>query len=181
MIKSIPLLLIFSLSTISYPQEKPNVLFIVIDDLNDWVGVLNGHPQTKTPNMDALAKSGMLFSNAHCQAPICAPSRASVMSGLYPTKTGNYLQLQDIDIKKSNTESSQSIFLPDYFEKYGYKTMGLEKFIITGMELKPLTNMVVCLKCLDRNLRNVSNTIQNGLGNPKARKQIGVPILLKTV
>lgn len=132
MIKSVVFLLMFSLSTISYSQEKPNVLFIAIDDLNDWIGILDGHPQTKTPNIDALAKSGMLFTNAHCQAPICAPSRASVMSGLYPTTTGNYLQLQDIDIKKSNTESSNSIFLPDYFEKYGYKTMGVGKIYHDG-------------------------------------------------
>lgn len=132
MIKSVVLLLMFSLSTFSYSQENPNVLFIAIDDLNDWIGILNGHPQTKTPNIDALAKSGMLFTNAHCQAPICAPSRASVMSGLYPTTTGNYVQLQDIDIKKSNTESSKSIFLPDYFEKYGYKTMGVGKIYHDG-------------------------------------------------
>lgn len=132
MIKSVVFLLIFSLSTISFSQEKPNVLFIAIDDLNDWIGILNGHPQTKTPNIDALAKSGILFTNAHCQAPICAPSRASVMSGLYPTTTGNYVQLRDIDIKRSNKESSNSIFLPDYFEKYGYKTMGVGKIYHNG-------------------------------------------------
>ena len=51
-------------------ESKPNVLFIAIDDLNDWVGCLEGHPQVKTPNIDALAKRGVLFSNAHCQAPI---------------------------------------------------------------------------------------------------------------
>ncbi len=60
----------------------PNVLFIAIDDLNDWVGCLDGHPQVKTPNIDALAQRGTLFTNAHCQAPICNPSRTSVMTGL---------------------------------------------------------------------------------------------------
>ena len=45
---------------------KPNVLFIAIDDLNDWVGCLDGHPNTKTPNLDRLAKQGVLFENAHC-------------------------------------------------------------------------------------------------------------------
>lgn len=46
--------------------RKPNVLFIAMDDLNDWIGCLGGHPQTKTPNLDRLAKSGVLFRNAHC-------------------------------------------------------------------------------------------------------------------
>ena len=113
-------------------RNKPNVLFIAIDDLNDWIGVMNSHPQTKTPNIDALAESGMLFTNAHCQAPICGPSRASIMTGLYPTTSGNYLQLNDLDIKKSNDKVSQSIFLPDYFEQNGYKTMGVGKLYHQG-------------------------------------------------
>ena len=70
---------------------KPNVLFIAIDDLNDWVGFLDGHPQAKTPNMDRLAKRGVVFSNAHCQAPICNPSRVSLMTGTRPSTTGIYL------------------------------------------------------------------------------------------
>ncbi|WP_406683263.1 sulfatase [Seonamhaeicola sp. MEBiC1930] len=113
-------------------QDRPNVLFISIDDLNDWIGVMNGHPQAKTPNIDALANSGMLFTNAHCQAPICGPSRASIMTGLYPTTSGNYLQLSDKDIKKSNEETSKAIFLPDYFEQHGYKTMGVGKIYHQG-------------------------------------------------
>ena len=55
-------------------KPDPNVLFIVIDDLNDWVGCLGGHPQTKTPNLDRLAARGTLFRNAHCSAPACNPS-----------------------------------------------------------------------------------------------------------
>src|SRR5690606_3958417 len=55
-------------------QDRPNVLFIVVDDLNDWIGALNGHPQAKTPNLDRLAKKGVLFANAHAQAPLCNPS-----------------------------------------------------------------------------------------------------------
>ena len=69
---------------------SPNVLFIAIDDLNDWVGCLDGHPQVKTPNIDALAQRGTLFTNAHCQAPICNPSRTSIMTGLRPSTTGVY-------------------------------------------------------------------------------------------
>ena len=60
---------------------RPNFLFIPIDDLNDWIGVLGTNPNVMTPNIDALAGQGMLFENAHAQAPICGPSRASLMSG----------------------------------------------------------------------------------------------------
>ncbi len=59
-------------------QEKPNVLMIVLDDLNNYVGVMGGHPQAKTPNIDKLASEGVLFTNAHSNVPICMPSRASL-------------------------------------------------------------------------------------------------------
>lgn len=57
---------------------KPNVLMIAVDDLNDWVGYLGGHPDVKTPNLDRLAQRGLLFSNAHCAAPVCNPSRVAL-------------------------------------------------------------------------------------------------------
>ena len=72
--------------------EKQNVLFIMIDDLNDWIGCMKGHPQAYTPNMDKLASQGTLFTNAHCQGPICGPSRNSLMSGLHVHTTGVYQQ-----------------------------------------------------------------------------------------
>ncbi|MEM7602637.1 MAG: sulfatase-like hydrolase/transferase, partial [Verrucomicrobiota bacterium] len=62
-------------------NEKPNVLMIAIDDLNDWIGCLGGHPDAITPNFDALAASGRNFTNAHCSVPVCFPSRVSVISG----------------------------------------------------------------------------------------------------
>ncbi|MBF0197972.1 MAG: sulfatase-like hydrolase/transferase [Planctomycetes bacterium] len=71
-------------------SEKPNVLLISIDDLNDWIGCMDGHSQAKTPNIDRLAKRGVLFANAHCQSPVCNPSRASMMTSLYPETTGIY-------------------------------------------------------------------------------------------
>ena len=52
-------------------QQKPNILFIAIDDLNDWTDMLKGNPQAKTPHMDQLASKGMVFANAHCAAPAC--------------------------------------------------------------------------------------------------------------
>jgi arylsulfatase A-like enzyme len=51
-------------------QTSPNVLLIAIDDLNDWIGCMGGHPQAQTPNMDRLAARGVLFNNAHCQSPV---------------------------------------------------------------------------------------------------------------
>ena len=58
-------------TNLSVETKNPNVLFISIDDLNDWIGCLGGHPQAKTPNLDRLATRGTLFLNAHCQSPVC--------------------------------------------------------------------------------------------------------------
>jgi len=70
--------------------KKPNVLFIAVDDLRDWVGYLGHNPQTKTPNIDRLAKMGLAFTHSYCAAPVCNPSRAALMSGLRPFTTGVY-------------------------------------------------------------------------------------------
>ena len=70
--------------------ERPNVLMIAIDDMNDWVGCVGGHPQAKTPEIDRLAARGTVFINAHCQSPLCNPSRSSLMTGLRPSTTGIY-------------------------------------------------------------------------------------------
>jgi arylsulfatase A-like enzyme len=75
--------------------QKPNVLFIAVDDLNHWVGHLGRNPQTKTPNIDRLAKMGVTFTRAYCAAPVCNPSRAALMSGLRPGSTGVYDNGQD--------------------------------------------------------------------------------------
>jgi arylsulfatase A-like enzyme len=58
----------------AFASDRPNVLIIVVDDMNDWVGCLGGHPDVKTPNIDRLAQRGMLFTNAHVAAPVCNPS-----------------------------------------------------------------------------------------------------------
>lgn len=69
--------------------QKTNVLFIIADDLNCNLGAY-GHYLVKTPHIDKLAKEGMLFTNAFCNYPLCGPSRASLMTGLYPDQTKHY-------------------------------------------------------------------------------------------
>lgn len=71
-------------------SEKPNDLFIMCDDLNDWVEGMGGNPQAITPNIKQLAEEGILFTNAHSNDPICAPSRASLFKGIYPHSSGLY-------------------------------------------------------------------------------------------
>lgn len=103
---------------------RPNVLFIAIDDLNDWEGCLGGHPQAKTPHMDRLARHGILFENAHCQAPICMPSRTSLLTGTYPHRNGVYV------IEQKYHEApliKEAVTLPAYFKENGYRTMGCGK------------------------------------------------------
>jgi len=99
--------------------EKPNVLMIAIDDLNDWVGCL-GHQQAKTPNIDALATRGVLFTNAHCQAPICNPSRTSVMLGMRPSSTGIYVNAPWF---RTTLPNKDRVTLPQYFSQNGYQTL----------------------------------------------------------
>ncbi len=73
-------------------EQRPNVLFFVLDDLNDWVGCLGGHPQARTPNIDRLAARGVLFTNAHAPAPACNPSRVAIFTGVAPHRSGLYDQ-----------------------------------------------------------------------------------------
>ena len=107
--------------------SKPNVLFLAVDDLNSWLGCMNGHPQTRTPNMDRLAARGVVFHNAHCQAPICGPSRASLMSGYLPSTTGIYGQISDRDLREASPETGSTPFLPEWFARNGFHTMGVGK------------------------------------------------------
>ncbi|MEZ6132641.1 MAG: sulfatase [Planctomycetaceae bacterium] len=100
-------------------EQRPNVLFIAIDDLNDWVGCLGGHPQARTPHIDELAERGINFTNAHCQAPICNCSRVSMLLGKLPSTTGMYFLapgFRDVDGTKDE------VTLPQYFRRHGYYT-----------------------------------------------------------
>ncbi|MBS0209382.1 MAG: sulfatase [Planctomycetes bacterium] len=105
-------------------RAKPNVLFIAIDDQNDWIGCLGGHPAAKTPNIDRLAARGTLFTNAHCQAPLCNPSRTSVLLGLRPTTSGVYglaPYCRTVDALKDR------VSLPQHFQRHGYRTLTVGK------------------------------------------------------
>ena len=117
------LLAVLALSFVAaHAAPKPNILFIPIDDMNDWVTHLGGHPQSITPNLDRLAKRGVTFSNAHCAAPACNPSRVALLTGLRPSTTGVYFNsnpwrpvLPDV------------ITLPKHFKNNGYFTAGFGK------------------------------------------------------
>jgi iduronate 2-sulfatase len=108
-------------------EQRPNVLMICIDDLNDWVGCMGGHPNAITPNIDRLASQGVLFTNAHCQTSLCGPSRASIMSGRRPSTTGIYGQIYDKDLRAAAPGFQDIQFLPEYFGANGYKTLGVGK------------------------------------------------------
>lgn len=114
--------------------RQPNVLFVSIDDLNDWVGFLNGHPQVKTPNMDRLAARGVVFTDAHCAAPICGPSRSAVMSGRQPYHTGLYTNASNIKALSAAIKRDPSIqTLPSCFRDNGYQTFGAGKLFHGGV------------------------------------------------
>ena len=121
---SLSLLSIAAVSALSCSQErkeKPNVLFIAIDDLNDWVGELGGNPQVKTPNMDRLFGQGVLFTNAHCAQAVSTASRNALLSGLHPSTTGWYGSTTEF--RKNYDEVMEgNQMLPEYFKNNGYDT-----------------------------------------------------------
>ena len=107
----------------SEAADPPNVLFLAVDDMKDWVNCLGGYEGTvKTPHIDRLASQGMLFTNAHCASPKCAPSRAAIMTGLRPSTTGLY----------DNghwwlPNHPEILTLPVYFKSLGYDVLGAGK------------------------------------------------------
>ncbi|MCR9292235.1 MAG: sulfatase [bacterium] len=107
---------------------QPNVLMIAIDDLNDWIGCLGGHPQALTPNIDQLASRGVLFANAHCASPACNPSRAAIFSGRMPWKTGVWSN----DSKKLFQLEPAVKVIPRAFHEAGYRTFGTGKLMHSG-------------------------------------------------
>lgn len=103
-------------------DQRPNVLFLAVDDMNDWVGCLGGYPGVRTPNIDALAKRGVLFRNTHCASPLCNPSRVALLTGLRPSTTGIYNNEQ---YWRPNLPGVVS--LPGYFKQNGYHAAGVGK------------------------------------------------------
>jgi choline-sulfatase len=120
----------------SAKAKHPNILIISIDDLNDWVGCLGGHPNAKTPNIDRLANRGTLFYNTHCQAPICTPSRASLVMGKHPSTTGMYFLQPPLTAYQ---ERKPGDMLVEHFAAAGYHTMGAGKFVHGGNEKRWFT------------------------------------------
>jgi len=120
------LLLLFVVLSLSgtQAQDKPNILFIAIDDMNDWTGFLGGHPQALTPNLDKLAEKGVNFTNAHCSAPGCSPSRNALLYGVEPFNSGLY-PFYEHAIHEQLMEKYTS--LPRFFKENGYQTFGAGK------------------------------------------------------
>ncbi len=114
-------------------EKRPNVVFIAVDDQNDWLGCLKGHPQAKTPNIDRLAARGTLFTNAHCQAPLCNPSRSSLLTGLRPSTTGIYGLVPGI---REVALTQDRVTLPQSFTDAGYHTYTCGKIYHDG-SVKP--------------------------------------------
>lgn len=115
------LLAALSCSAAEQAQDRPNILFICVDDLRPQLGCC-GNTQMKTPNMDALAAQGVLFERAYCQFAICGPSRSSVLSGMYPEHSG----LKDNAVSFRG-KLADGVSLPQYFREEGYHTVGMGK------------------------------------------------------
>ena len=116
------LALFTSARTFAAEPARPNVLFIAIDDLRDWVGYLGKNAQVKTPHIDRLAKMGVAFTHSYCAAPICNPSRAALMSGLRPSTSGVYENNGDW-----RTVIAEDKPLTTTFRKAGYFVCGAGK------------------------------------------------------
>ena len=121
-------IVLFFLASCSGSKEnirQPNILFIAIDDMNDWVGVLGGHPQAKTPNIDKLASQGVLFTNAHTPAPACSPCRNALLYGMLPHNSGLYPFYDRYKMDPVFFEKHKSLM--ELFRANGYNTFGAGK------------------------------------------------------
>ncbi|MFN0122825.1 MAG: sulfatase [Blastocatellia bacterium] len=114
------------------PKRKPNVLFIVADDLSNVLGAY-GHTQVKSPNFDRLARRSVRFNNAYCQYPVCNPSRTSFMTGLRPDTTG--IVGNDVNFR---TKIPDVVTLPQLFRGQGYYAASLGKIYHRGLTMEDL-------------------------------------------
>ncbi|WP_379019970.1 sulfatase [Parapedobacter deserti] len=106
----------------SQQQNRPNVLFIAVDDLNDWITLFDSDNPIRTPHIERLAAKGVFFTHAYCSSPACNPSRASLLTGKRPHKTGIYGNKSDWRRALPDTETIQQ-----YFMKHGYYSAGAGK------------------------------------------------------
>ncbi len=119
------ILFVFALLNVgvsSAGEPRPNVLFVAVDDLNHWVGHLDGHPGTRTPNIDRLASEGATFSRAYAAAPLCNPSRVSLLTGVMPAHSGVYGNFEEL-----RERLPDAVTLPQYFRRHGYSVKGAGK------------------------------------------------------
>ncbi|MCM8530327.1 MAG: sulfatase [Lentisphaeraceae bacterium] len=122
------IIILFFLALTSYAQDKPNVLFIAVDDLRPELNCY-GKDYIKSPNIDSLAKQGLLFERAYCQEPICNPSRASIMTGMRPEKIGVFHNNQYF-----RETSPDLVTLSQYFIQNGYNSAYAGKIYHRGGE-----------------------------------------------
>ncbi len=126
-------LITFACHSISLGEtKKPNVLFISIDDLNDWIASLKGHPQAITPNLDRLLARSVRFTNAHCTAPVCSASRHSVLSGLRPSTTGWYIN-ESKPAEQYQRILGPTVPMPTHFKRHGYQALAAGKIFHSGV------------------------------------------------
>lgn len=105
--------------------KRPSVLFLNIDDWNDWNTVLQGHPQAITPNIQRLAERGVAFTNAICSSPTCFPSRSAVFTGIHPARSGNIVN--DNGIRPWRFYAGDAVTLPKHLSAQGWTTVGIAK------------------------------------------------------
>lgn len=108
-------------------SAQPNILVIAVDDLNDWIGALNGHPgmDIQTPNIDRLAESSLLFTKAQTPAPACAPARIAIMTGVHPSRSGMMHNVGGDGAIWRKSEALRDVeTLEQFFKNRGYTTLG---------------------------------------------------------
>ena len=105
--------------------ERPSILFVNVDDWNDWNEVLEGHSQAITPNIKRLAERGVVFNNAICASPTCLPSRTALFSGIHPARSGNIVN--DNGIHPWRTYVPDAVTLPRHLSNQGWQSIGIAK------------------------------------------------------
>jgi len=108
-----------------WAERRPSVLFINVDDWNDWNQVLRGHPQAITPHIERLAQKGVTFSHAICASPVCFPSRTALFSGVHPARSGC---ISNFNWRNHwRTYVPDAVTLPKHLARHGWQTIGIAK------------------------------------------------------